>query len=173
MKCPVRRAYSRTTKFATFRQERSTGANMASSMPSPANGGQSTKSKPAQSAQKPQRWDVLNLTSTWFLTNDGTPVLVDGSLPGGATNDQWRELMSRTGVRMPLDKLNSHWGQYRRCAFLNWCEEQLSEARRPRLFDSRQAALDFSKDFDESKRDSKSFEISDSPQSDSGSEMGV
>lgn len=123
----------------------------------PASGGQNTRSKRART---PPKWDVLNLTSTWFLTNDGTPVLIDGSLPEGASDDQWRELVSRTGVRMALDTLNSHWGQYRRAAFLNWCEENLSEAKRPVLFASKELALQtqkISRDFDES----KSFEISE------------
>ena len=130
----------------------------------PDNGGQTTKNKQASSDQKQERWDVLNLTSTWFLTNDGTPVLVDGSLPGGASDDQWRELIDRTGVHIALDKLNAHWGQYRRAAFLNWCETHLSPAKRPRLFSSKEEALkasEISSDFDASKTESKRIEISE------------
>ena len=131
---------------------------MPNSMPLPASGGQNTKSK-----RVPEKWDVLNLTSTWFLTNDGTPVLVDGSLPEGASDEEWRELIGRTGVRIALDKLNAHWGQYRRCAFLNWCEKNVAERKRPTLFGSKEKALkasEISKDFDASKGESKSIEIS-------------
>lgn len=122
------------------------------------NGGQNIKSK---RDKIPAKWDVLNLTSTWFLTNDGTPVLVDGSLPNGASDDQWRELISRTGVRVALDRLNSHWGQYARCAFLNWCEVNLPVEKRPKLFHSREEAISIL--FDESKTESKRIEISDEP----------
>lgn len=146
----------RITKFATFQQRRNTNGSMPNSTALPDNGGQNTKSKPAQAASKLGKWDVLNLTSTWFLANDGTPVIVDGSLPGGATDAQWIELISRTPVRVSLDRLNRHWGQYARCAFLNWCEEHLPEEKRPTLFASREEAVasleKISKDFDSSKR---------------------
>ncbi len=129
---------------------------MPNSTPSPASGGQNTKNSKPEAA----RWDVLTITSAWFLTNEGTPVLVDGSLPCGASDEQWRELIMRTGVQMKAETREAHWGQYRRCAFLNWCETNVEEGKRPRFFASRNEA-EISKDFVESNPVTKSFEISE------------
>src|SRR5579872_2099531 len=131
---------------------------MQDNMRLPANGGQST-SKRHKKTPKPQpKWTLLNLLTTYFLTDDGRAVVVDSTAGFGASHDEWRQLVMRTGVLITEEQLRAPWGQMARRDFLNWCEEHLPEARRPQLFASREAALHFV----ESNTASKSFEISES-----------
>ncbi len=140
---------------------------MPGSMPLPANGGQNTSSKRRRTPKKPPKWTLLRLLETWFLTDDGKAVIVDPTAGEGADHDEWRHLVRRTGVRIPTDELNAPWFQMARRDFLNWCEENLPEEKRPRLFASKQEALDWwneqkiSKDFESSEESSKSLEISE------------
>lgn len=119
----------------------------------PASGGKNTKNTRPQT---PAKWTLLNLLTTWFLTDAGKAVVVDPAAPFGASNDEWRELLRRTPVQIPQADIEAHWGQMARRDFLNWCEEALAEEQRPKLFTSREEAQDFhekiSKDFDSSKR---------------------
>lgn len=145
---------------------------MQNSMPLPDNGGQSTNRKRAKPARKQPKWTLLNLLETYFLTDDGRPVIVDPTASQGASHDEWRELVKRTRVQVPPEQLAAPWGQMSRRDFLNWCEENLPVERRPALFTSQDEALaarDFSRLFDgdvnESKPPSKRIEISNLNQS--------
>lgn len=138
---------------------------MQGSTPLPANGGQNTKSKQEKSAPKPAKWTLLNLLTTWFLTTAGSAVIVDPTVPNGATDAEWRELIARTGVRIDPEQLGKPWGQMSRRDFLNWCETNLIDDRKPLLFGSRFDALEwqeFSRQFEPVEKNSKSLEISKS-----------
>lgn len=136
---------------------------MQNSMPLPGNGGANTNSK----RKKTRKWNLLNLLTTWFLSEAGKPVIVDPTATGGATDDDWRDLVKQTRVRIPPEQLAKPWGQMSRCDFLNWCEDTLPVDRRPTLFSSQEEALaarDFANLFEvevnESKSQPKRFEIS-------------
>lgn len=143
---------------------------MPSSMPLPANGGQNTRRK---AARKQPKWTLLNLLTTWMLTDEGKPRIVDPTAGEGADHEEWRALVQRTlvhaGKKIDRGQLAAPWGQLSRRDFLNWCEETLPAEQCPRLFASKQQALDFSKDFDESKR----IEISESSEASPEDEGGT
>lgn len=141
---------------------------MQNSTPLHDNGGASTSSKRKRAPAKPQKWTLLNLLATWFLSDSGEPLIVDPTAGNGATHEQWRELVKRTRVRIPPEQLAQPWGQMARRDFLNWCEDNLPVERRPALFASKEEALaaqNFSKLFEgevsESKSPSKRIEISE------------
>jgi hypothetical protein len=142
---------------------------MQDSMPLPANGGAKRSNARKKSPAKQSKWTLLNLLTTWFLSDQGKPVIVDPKATGGASHDEWRELVKRTRVRITPEHLADTWGALSRRDFLNWCEENLPVERRPALFASKEEALaarDFSNLFDggvnDSKSPSKRFEISKS-----------
>lgn len=139
---------------------------MQNSMPLPDSGGQNTSSKRKRTPAQPQKWTLLNLLGTWFLSDDGRPLIVDPTAASGASHDDWRELIKRTRVHIAPEQLVQPWGQMARRDFLNWCENNLSVDRRPALFGSKEEALaawDFSRNFEgdgtESKSASKRIEI--------------
>lgn len=144
---------------------------MQNSMPLPANGGAKKNNARKKSPAKQSKWTLLNLLTTWFLSDQGKPVIVDPKAAGGASHDEWRELVKRTRVRITPEQLADTWGALSRRDFLNWCEENLPVERRPTLFASKEDALaarDFANLFDgevnESKPPSKRIEISESSQ---------
>lgn len=139
---------------------------MQNSMDLPGNGGKNTSSRRKPSVTTQQKWTLLNLLTTWFLTDEGKAVIVDPTAGFGASNDEWRVLVKRTGVHMPQHDLDAHWGQMARRDFLNWCESKLPEGKRPRLFSSREAAIAWheekiSRDFETNEETSKRIEISE------------
>lgn len=139
---------------------------MPSNMPLPGNGGASIGKRKRASATS-QKWTLLNLRTTWFLSDD-EPLRVDPTAGDGASHDQWRELVKRTRVRIPSEQLAQPWGQMARRDFLNWCESNLPEERWPALFSSREDALnarEISILFEEGVSDSKRIEISKSRKS--------
>jgi hypothetical protein len=111
---------------------------MQNSTKKPAAGGRNTNRHTQEKVSAiPSKWSLLTLMTTWFLSDAGEPLVVDHTVPGGATHDQWRELVRRTGVKISISQLNANWGQIARRDFLNWCEEHLPPERRPKLFESR------------------------------------
>jgi len=152
-------------KSDTLVQNWSTSKHMQNNTPSPASGGQNTRSKRERSDLIPAKWTLLNLLATWYLSANGKAVIVDPTVPGGATDDEWRELVVRTGVHISPEQLEKPWGQLSRRDFLNWCETNLADGHKPLLFGSKSDALEwqeFSRQFDPIEKNSKSLEISKS-----------
>lgn len=95
--------------------------------------------------EKPEKYTLLNLRATWLISPlDDAIVVVDGQAPGGASREQWIAYV-RKYVRLKPAQLDEPWGVMARCDFLNWCEASLPEDKRPRLFDSPEAAAEFRK----------------------------